>query len=299
MIKLEGIETFVAIAEQGSLSEAARVLGLARSIVSERLAELERETGARLVQRTTRRMTLTEDGLAFLVRARRIVREIDDAAAELAARRGQLTGSLRIAGPVSFGYLHLGPALFPFLERHPGIALTLDLDDRFVDVEADGYDAVIRHAPVRDSWMVAIRIAASRRMLLASPDYLAANGVPRAVTELEQHRAILYTNRIADWRFTGPNGDVIVHPQRVLRVNNGLVMRDAAVAGLGITLLPGFMVQEELKSGALQVVDVGQAPEAAELHLAYPKAQPPSAALRALIEHLRQVFGNPPYWERS
>lgn len=297
MIRLEGIETFVAIAEQGSLSEAARALGLARSIVSERLAELEREVGTRLVQRTTRRMALTEDGLAFLAHARRITREIDDAAAELAERRGDLVGSLRIAGPVSFGYLHLGPALHTFLKLYPDISLTLDLDDRFVDVEADGYDAVIRHAPVRDSWLVAVRIAASRRMLVASPEYLEACGTPHSVAELEKHRAILYTNRVADWRFAGADGDVIVHPQHALRVNNGLVMRDAAAAGVGIALLPLFIVHADLRSGQLRRLDVGQEPEAAEIHMAYPKAQPPSAKLRALIDHLRQAFGSPPYWE--
>jgi len=299
MIRLEGIETFIAAAEQGSLSEAARALNLSRSVVSERLSELEREIGARLIQRTTRRMTLTEDGLAFLPRARRIAREVSEAAAELAQRRGQLVGSLRISGPVSFGYLHLGPALYPFLQQHPGIELTLDLDDRFVDVEADGYDAVIRHGPIRDSWLIAIGLAPSRRMLVASPAYLEANGTPRTIAELEQHRAILYTNRIADWRFDGPDGSVNLHPRHALRVNNGLIMRDAAVAGMGLTMLPSFMIHAEVKAGTLRVVDVGAEPERAEIHLAYPKAQQPSAMLRAFIDYLRHAFGSPPYWDIS
>lgn len=297
MIKLEGIETFVAAAEQGSLSEAARTLGLSRSVVSERLAELEREIGARLIQRTTRRMTLTEDGLAFLARARRICREVGDASAELAERRGQLVGSLRLSGPVSFGYLHLGPALYPFLQKHPGIELTLDLDDRFVDVEADGYDAVIRHGPLRDSWLVAIQVAPSQRTLVASPSYLDVHGTPATVADLQQHRAILYTNRIADWRFIGPDGAVTVHPKQVLRVNNGLIMRDAAVAGMGLTMLPSFMVHTEVRAGILRRIKVELEPERAEIHLAYPKAQRPSAKLRALIVHLRETFGTPPYWD--
>ena len=297
MIKLEGIETFIASAEQGSLSEAARLLGLSRSVVSERLAELEKEMGARLIQRTTRRMTLTEDGQVFLARARRIAQEISHASDELAERHGQLVGSLRISAPVSFGYLHLGPALYPFLKMHPQIELALDLDDRFVDVEANGYDAVIRHGAIRNSLLVAIRVAPSRRMLVASPSYLDDNGIPATLHDLGQHRAIVYTNRTADWRFTAPQGAVTVHPKLALRVNNGLIMRDAALAGMGVALLPDFMIHTEVRKGLLRKIDVGVEPEHTEIHLAYPKAQPPSAKLRALIKHLKDCFGAPPYWD--
>lgn len=297
MIKLEGIETFLSIAEQGSLSEAARVLGMSRSVVSDRLVELERELDTRLIQRTTRRLTLTEEGRAFQARGKRICLEIAEATAEIAERHGELSGPLRLAAPVSFGVLHLGPALYPFLAEHAGIQLSLDLDDRFVDIEADGYDAVIRHGPVRDSWLVAIRLAPSARMLVASPSYLKANGRPRGLADLEGHRAILYTNRAADWRFDGPDGAQIVRPRHALRVNSGLVMRDAAVAGLGIALLPSFLVHEQLKARRLSVIDVGLEPESAEVHLAYPKTQPPSAKLRALIDHLKVSFDGQP-WTR-
>jgi DNA-binding transcriptional LysR family regulator len=299
MIRLEGIETFIATAQRGSLTEAARSLGLSRSVVSERLAELEREVGTRLVQRTTRRMTLTEDGQVFLARARRIAQEVNDASEELAERRGRLVGSLRISAPVRFGHLHLGPALYPFLKQHPFIEFTLDLDDRFVDVEADGYDAVVRHGPIRNGWLIAIRIAPSRRMLVASPAYLDANGIPATLHDLERHRAILYTNRIADWRFMGSEGGVTVQPRLALRVNNGLIMRDAALAGMGVALLPSFMIHVEVRQGLLRRIDVGLEPEGTEIHLVYPKAQEPSAKLRALINHFKDVFGTPPYWDLS
>src|SRR5215469_8025036 len=154
-MKLDGIEAFVAIAEAGSISEAARRLHLAKSVVSERLAELERGLGAKLLQRTTRKLSLTEDGAAFREHAARILREIEEAAADLAERRGTLAGPLRLSAPVTFGRLHLGPALYSFLIAHPAIALTLDLDDRRVDAASDGYDAVIRHGPVADSRLVA------------------------------------------------------------------------------------------------------------------------------------------------
>jgi DNA-binding transcriptional LysR family regulator len=299
MFKLEGVATFVTIAEAGSISEACRRLGLSRSQVSERLADLERALGTRLIQRTTRRMTLTEDGESFLIRARSIVQQVNDAAAEMNERRGELVGSLRLSAPVSFGYLHLCPAMYPFLQQHPAIDLTLDLDDRFVDVEAGGYDAVLRHGVVREGWLVAIRIAPSRRVLVASPAYLAQHGTPRSLRELEAHRAVLYSNRVTDWRFADDQNTVSVTPRKALRVNNGLIMRDAALAHLGITLLPTFMVHTELERGTLQTVRIGIEPETAELHLIYPKAQQPSAKLRALVAHLKGAFGDPPYWDRT
>ncbi|RAK58556.1 LysR family transcriptional regulator [Phenylobacterium hankyongense] len=297
MMKLDGVAAFVAVADAGSISEAARRMGSAKSVVSERLAELERSVGARLVQRTTRRLSLTEDGLVFLERARRIVQETVEAAAELSERRGLLVGPLRISAPLSFGLLHLGPALYPFLKRHPGIDLTLDLDDRFVDPAADGYDAVIRHGALADSRLVAKHLASSRRVLVASPGYLAEHGAPSSIADLERHRGVIYLNRNgADWRFQGPDALVSVRPAAGLRVNNGVVMRDAAMAGLGIALLPVFMLHQALASGELQVVDVGLKPEPTSIYLAYPKDRRVSAKVRALTDGLRGAFGDPPYW---
>ncbi|MGQ3072499.1 MAG: LysR family transcriptional regulator, partial [Ferrovibrionaceae bacterium] len=162
-MKLDGIAAFVAVAEAGSISEAARRLHLAKSVVSERLAELERMLGTTLVRRTTRRLALTEDGQVFLDRAGRIVREVEAAAADLAERRGDLVGPLRLSAPVTFGRMHLGPALYPFLARHPRIELALELDDRRVDM-TDGYDAVLRHGVMADSRLIAWRLATSRRV---------------------------------------------------------------------------------------------------------------------------------------
>jgi DNA-binding transcriptional LysR family regulator len=298
MIKLDGITAFAAVAETKSISEAARQLKLSKSVVSERLAEIERSLGATLVQRTTRKLSLTEDGLAFYERASRIVRDVADAAAEISERRSTLIGPLRIAAPVSFGSLHLGPALYPFLKHNPGIELTLDLDDRFVDVAADGYDAVIRHGHIFDTRLVVKRLASSRRVLVASPDYLARCGSPESIAELEQHRAIIYTNRgSADWRFQTPDGAIVIRTGIGLRVNNGIVMRDAAIAGLGIALLPTYMIAGALAASRLSVVDVGAEAEGAVIHIAYPKDRGVSAKVRALTDCLRLAFGDPPSWE--
>ncbi|MEG3143214.1 LysR family transcriptional regulator [Sphingomonas sp. RT2P30] len=298
MFKLDGVAAFVATAEAGSISAAARRLGLAKSVVSERLAELERALGTRLVQRTTRKLSLTEDGHTFLARAQRILFEAGAATAEMAERRGTLVGPLRISAPVGFGLLHLGPALYRFLADHPDIDLALELDDRFVDAAADGFDAVLRHGPVGDNRLVAKRLSTSRRLLVASPGYLARRGVPATLADLAGHDGILYANRDADWRFAGPEGWDVVRPRAVLRVKNGLMMRDAALAGLGITLLPTFFVHDALGAGTLVAVDIRCAAEGAELHIAYPRDRSASAKVLALTASLRASFGDPPYWDR-
>jgi len=299
MLKLDDIASFVAVAEAGSISEAARRLRLSKSVVSERLAEMERSLGAPLVHRTTRKLSLTEDGAAFLERAGRILREVEEATADMAERRGSLSGPLRISAPVTFGRLHLGPALFPFLARHPKLEMTLELEDRRVDAAADGFDAVIRHGPIEDSRLVAWRLAASRRLLVASPEYLARAGVPTSIEQLQKHRGIFYMNRgVADWRFIGPEGAVNVRARVALRVNNGDMMRDAAVAGLGIAHLPTFIAGAAIKAGALRVVDVGLAAGEEHIFLAHPEGRRSSAKLRAFADWLREAIGDPPYWDR-
>ncbi len=298
-MKLDSVAAFVATAEAGSISAAARRLGLAKSVASERLAELERSLGTRLIQRSTRKLSLTEDGQTFLRRAQRILREAAEATAELAERRGTLVGPLRLSAPVSFGILHLGPALGTFLRENHGIDLTLELDDRFVDAAADGFDAVLRHGPVGDKRLVAKRLATSRRILVASPAYLAAHGTPGSLAEIESHCAILYANRDADWRFGSPGNWTVIRPRAALRVNNGIVMRDAAVAGLGISLLPTFFVHGQLANRALARIDIDVEAEGAELFIAYPRERSASAKVLALIESLRRSFGDPPYWDRA
>jgi len=298
MMKLEGISSFVTVAESGSISEAARRLRLSKSVVSERLAELERSLGAGLLHRTTRKLTLTEDGIAFLERANRIVQEIEDATSDMAERRGTISGPLRISAPVTFGRMHLGPALYPFLAEHPNLQLTLDLDDRRVDAAADGYDAVVRNGPIADSRLMAWRLAPSRRVLVASPAYLRENGKPASIEELEQHRGIFYTNRgVADWRFPSIGGTVIVRGKMGLGLNNGDMLRDAAIAGLGIALIPMFIVGAQVAAGELETVDIGVQPELEYIHIAHADGRRPSVKLRALADHLRATFGSPPYWD--
>lgn len=299
-MKLDGIASFVAVAEEGSISEAARALRLSKSVVSERLAELERSLGSALLHRTTRRVSVTEDGAAFLVRAKRILLEVSEAAADLTERRGTLSGPMRIAAPVTFGRMHLGPALYPFLAANPEIEMTLDLDDRRVDIASGVYDGVVRHGTIDDSRLMVWPLAPSRRVLVASEGYLARQGMPTTIAELDAHKGIFYTNRgVADWRFATPNGIETVRARVGLRVNNGDMIRDAAVAGLGIGLLPLFIVGPDIRDGKLEVVDVGVRPAPEFIYLAHPEGRRPAAKLRALADHLKMAFGDPPYWEKG
>ncbi|WP_313612668.1 LysR family transcriptional regulator [Agrobacterium sp.] len=298
MMKLEGITAFVAVAESGSISEASRRLNLSKSVVSDRLSELERVLGTTLLHRTTRSLSLTEDGSSFLERAVRIVNEVRDATDDMAERRGDLKGALSLSAPVTFGRLHLGPALYPFLLQNPALEVSLDMDDRRVDVSSAGFDAVVRHGPIVDSRLMAWKLAPSRRLLVASKNYLEQHGTPHNAAELEGHHGIFYTNRgVADWRFVGPNGAVIVRAKVALRVNHGDMIRDAAVAGLGIALLPTFIAGPAIRDGSLTVIDVGIQAEDEFIYIAHPEGRRPSAKLRALADHLRKAFGSPPYWE--
>lgn len=298
MMKFDGIAAFVSTTEVGSISGAARRLGVAKSVVSERLTELERTLGARLIQRTTRRLSLTESGKVFLPRAQRLLREAEEATAELAARSGRLVGPLRLSAPVSFGALHLGRALSDFIRDHPEIELSLELDDRFVDAAAEGFDAVLRHGAIGDNRLIARRLAVSRRRLVAAPEYLAMHGAPQSLDDLAGHRGILYANRERDWRFAGESGWTVVRPKVALRVNNGLVMRDAAVSGAGIALLPTFLIEQSLRQGALVPLEVGAEPEGAELFITYARDHGAAAKIHALEASLRRSFGEPPYWDR-
>ena len=300
MLNLDSVSAFMAIADAGSFTAAARQLAVAKSVVSERLQELERSLGAKLVHRTTRRVVLTADGVTFYERAKRILREAELAASELAERRGTVAGPLRISAPVSFGYLHLGPALLGFITRYPAIELTLDLEDRFVDLLDEGYDAVVRHGPVRDKRIIVKPVATSTRHLVASASYLKRWGKPTSLEDLKQHKGIIYSYRGgADWRFRAGHRFITVQPRTVLRVNNGLMMREAAVRGLGIALLPTFFLEATRKERALRVIDVGAEAEGATLYIGYPEHLRASAKIRALTTWLQGAFGSPPYWERG
>lgn len=298
-MKLDGILAFVAVADRGSINAAARHLRLSKSAISERLTELERALGASLLQRNSRQQALTEDGLAFLERARRIVQETNQAADELAQRRGEVAGPLRIAAPRGFGDRHLGIALYSFMARYPDISVTADFDDRISEA-AGGYDAVIRIIAGELPKLATQALTTSRRLLVAAPAYLEQHGSPRSVDDLARHKAIHYLERGPDdWSFRSENELLIARVTPRLRVTSCLAMREAAIAGLGIALLPTFHTHQALKDGALEIIDLGLPPDLTQIVIAYPNDPRPSTKLTALIGHLRLAFGDPPYWDEG
>ena len=295
-MKLDGLAAFVSVATTGSISEAARQLRLSKSAVSERLTELERALGASLVQRSSRQLALTEDGLAFLERAKRIVTEASQAEEELAQRRGAITGPLRIAAPRGFGDLHLGAALYSFMDRYPEVSVTADFDDRIGEAP-NGYDAIVRIGPGDMRKTPTQTLTMSRRTLVAAPSYLARFGRPRTLDDLARHKAIHYMERSPDdWSFKSGSEVVVARVAPRLRVTSCLAMRDAAIAGLGVASLPTFHSHDAIRTGALEVLDIGLEPDVTPITLAHHGA-PPSAKLSALIEHLKCAFGDPPYWD--
>jgi len=299
VLKLESLLAFATIAEAGSISEAARRLQISKSVASERLADLEREVGATLVHRSTRGLALTEDGIAFLARTKRILHEVSEATSEASQHRGELVGPLRVSVPVSFGILHLAPAFSSFAKKNPHIELLVDYDDRFVG-PTEGFDAIIRHGPLPNNGWIVKQFAPSRRMLVASPAYLKANGTPLTVRDLEQHRGIIFTNRGAsDWRFRQSGRWSVVRPTTAMRVNNGLIMRAAALDGIGLTLIATFLFYDLVAAKKLRVVDIGAEAEPATIFIAYPNDRRVSAKVQALVAHLRASFGAPPYWDRQ
>ncbi|MGK9234506.1 LysR family transcriptional regulator [Inquilinus limosus] len=302
--RLDDIATFLQVVDSGSISAAARRLNLSKSVVSKRVSGLEAALGGALLQRSTRRVLPTDRGLAFYERGRAILRQLDEAAEEVAESDGDLRGSLRVAAPMSFGTLYLGPVLFDFAHRHPRLTLTLDLDDRMVDLAGRGYDLAIRITRPRDSALIARRLAASRRVVCASPGYAEAVGLPRSLAELPQHEAIGHAEVPSAWLWQfepfaagGPPRSVAMRSR--ISVNNGEAARDAAIAGLGLAVLPTFIVADALRQGRLLPVALDAEPVADVIHALYPQTRHLSRRVRALIDHLAESCGEDAPWEQG
>jgi len=238
------MQTLVAVVDAGSFVKAADSLGLSKAAVSRYVADLEARLGVRLLQRTTRRLSLTEAGQVFYTRSKELLAGVDEAEAELTSRSGAASGLLRINAPVTFGILHLAPLWGLFRSQYPDVALDLTLADRVVDLVEEGYDMAIRIATLPSSTLVSKRLASTRMLLCASPAYLAAHGTPLHPRELAGHAVIAYTYWAAkdEWHFDGPEGTVSVTTRPCIHANNGDTCRAAALAHQGIILQPSFLV---------------------------------------------------------
>jgi DNA-binding transcriptional LysR family regulator len=292
------ILAFTRVVELESYTKAARRLGISKSMVSRRVARLEAKLGTRLLVRSTRGLTPTEAGRVFAERAAHALAELEEAEAAVAEGEREPSGGLRLAAPLSFGIMHLGPALTAFAQRYPRISIDVSFSDRFVDLVEDGFDAAIRIGALKDSSLIGRKLSPIRALLAASPDYVARHGRPATPRDLGQHRCLTYSGAGSEeqWRFRVGGRWQAIKPAGLFRADNGEALRDAAVAGLGITALPSFILSPALESGALEPILTDFAVPERGLYVLRHSGAPP-LRLRLLIDFLAARFGPEPYWD--
>jgi DNA-binding transcriptional LysR family regulator len=289
MLDVEDLRTFIEVVDAGGLTPASHRLGLSKSIVSRRLARLESELGAQLLVRTTRGIGLTEAGATFREHAGRVVAEID-AAREAISPEGDVRGRLRISVPLSFGATRLAPVLAELASRHPKLHVHAAYTDRFVDLVSEGFDAAVRLGYLPDSSLVDRRIAPIRGKLLASPAYIAARGAPRSPDDLIHHEALMQGPR--EWRLLHGDEVISFHPQGRFLADNGQALVAAALAGLGIAMLPDFLTDPHVATGALVPVVADYAVPEAGLFVVRPAGDCVPRKVRVLTDILIETFSS-------
>jgi DNA-binding transcriptional LysR family regulator len=284
--------SFVRVVEAGSFTAVADELGSTQPTVSRQIAALEVHLGCVLFQRSTRALTLTDDGRTFYALAQRTLEAAAEAETAVGRRKGRPTGTLRLACPVVFGRLHVVPRLGRFLERYPDVAVDLVMNDGFADLVEDGIDLAIRIGEVSEQDLVVRRIGMTRRVTVASPGYLAARGEPAQPSDLETHDCIVYTRLStgASWRFDGPDGPISVRVAGRLRVNNSEGVREAALGGTGIAVVPVWHVTQEIDEGRLRVILRDFEPKPLPTQAVYPSRRFLPLKVRAMIDFLAHEF---------
>lgn len=300
MSQIEEMRNFVRVVEAGSISKAADQLGVAKSGVSRRLVELETRLGVRLLNRTTRRSSLTEAGQAYYQGAVKLLADVSELDAATADSGALLRGTLRLAVPLSFGLGHLAPAIDEFLKAHPELMVNIDFSDRQIDLVGQGVDLAIRIADLRNSSLQARRICPVRILLCASPDYLEQYGVPRVPDDLKSHRVLHYdlgggpVLRLQD----GQGGEHAVQIRPAMVTNNGDFLRDMAMAGHGIILTPSFIAWQAVAAGDLVSIMPEYCPPQRSAYAVYPQTRYLSRRARVFIDFLAERFGENPYWDQ-
>ena len=287
------MQLFVKVVELGGFTAAARDLGLPKSSVSRQVARLEDRLGVRLLERTTRALRTTEIGQTYFERAQRIVGDIEEAEASVSRAQSAPVGTLRMSAPYSFGTLYMGALVAAFHRRHPRVQVDLSLADRKVDLVDEGYDLAVRVGTLSDSSMIARRLGVVPRVICGSPAYLEKHGVPQTVEDLRDHVCLQYAYHGAQWRL-GP--DQVVPIQSPLISNNGDVLRDAAVAGLGLVLSPRFIVGADLRAGRLVPVLEGEITEEDGIWAIYPHGRHLTTKVRSFVDFAVDYLADPP-WE--
>jgi DNA-binding transcriptional LysR family regulator len=301
MLKTEEIHAFVQIVNSGTITAAAERLQLAKSAVSRRLAELEEQLGVELFHRSTRKLSLTDSGRSFYERCSRILEDLAEAEDAVSELHGEINGLIKVAAPLNFGLMHLGPAMIAFQQQHPGIHFDIDFNDREVDLIREGFDVGIRIAELKDSSLIARRLAEVSMVVCASPAYLREHGEPRTPDDLQAHGCITYSNlaRPDQWDFRDSEGNPFrVRVNTIMTANNGGFMRDAAVAGLGVLRQPNFIAYEAIVSGELVPILTQYSVTPFNAYALYPPTRHLSQRVRQFVDFLVERFAGEPYWEQ-
>lgn len=300
MTDLNLMATFARVVEAGSFSEAARRMGSSRSAVSKAVAKLEKSLGAHLLNRTTRYLSLTEIGTAVAEHCSRILEEASEAEKLVGSLNSEARGVLRVSASVAFGTLHVAPALAQFLPRHPALKIELSITDRWVNLAEEGYDVAIHVTGEPPPNLVARPLAPVRRTLCATPDYFRRTGIPQTPADLVHHNCLDYTRsgEPGRWRFTGPEGEITVPVNGPLHVDDDEALSQAVLGGLGLGLLPTFIIGKELQHGNLQAVLSAYIPVERQVYAMHLPTRHLPHKVRAFIDFMIAHIGEEPYWDR-
>jgi DNA-binding transcriptional LysR family regulator len=297
MDQLQGLKAFCRVVEAGSFSAAAAQLHVSHTAMSKQVRQLETLLGAQLLNRTTRKLALTEAGHGYYAHARRILDDLRDADLSVTHHHATPRGTLRINAPMAFGTLDVAQWLPRFLARYPELNVDLACNDRYVDLIDEGFDIALRLArDMPDSTLMAKKLATSATMPVASPAYLQRHGTPRAVQDLARHNCLVYTMmpKPHEWIFTAPDGSrETVHVRGSMQANTGIALRSAALAGVGIATTASFIVHDDLRCGTLVRVLPDQAMRARDLYAVYPHSRHLSPKVRAFIDFATDIYRSP------
>lgn len=297
MGKLKELEAFVQVAARGSLTAAAAVEGVTPAIIGRRLDALENRLGVRLLVRTTRKLTLTQEGTAFLEDCQRILTDLANAEAQLTLGSARASGHLRVTAPAGFGRKHVAPLLLEFLRAHPEVSASLDLSDRTVDLVSEGIDCAVRLGGLVDSSLVAVRLGEMRRVVVGSPAYFQQRGVPRTLDDLAAHDCLALATQ-PGWDFQSAGKPILFKPPGRFTCNDGAVLHEWALAGMGLAWRSLWEVGEDLRWGRLvSVLDAFATPPVG-IHAVFPQRRHLPLRVRLFIDMLKDNYGRPDYWDK-
>ena len=293
MDRLTEMEAFAMVVDQGGFTDAAKKMGISKSAVSKHVSALEARLGARLLNRTTRRVSPTEIGLAYYDRARRVLNDAGEADALVTSMQTAPSGLLRISGATDFGVNHLSPVLGDFLQEYPGITVNMVLNNRYVELISEGFDMAIRIGELEDSTLRARKLAETSKRMIASPAYFAQYGRPEKIDDLNEHKLLHYSNQAnsAVWKITAPSGEKRqVRTAGWLTVNDGQSLLNACISGLGIAYLPAFLYAEAMSKGLVEEAIPGLPVEVQGIYAVYPPGRFTQPKVRAFIDFLVDAF---------